>query len=127
MRPPGEPRHHTLRHRHRLHGQRAFDAVFDARCRKHAGPLSVVMRPTDLPHSRLGLVVPRRVGTAVKRHRLKRLLREAFRLDRQDHPASYDIVVIVRPHDPRPLEDYRRLLADAVQQGHRVWQRREQE
>ena len=124
MRPLGEPRHHTLRHRHRLHGKRAFDAVFDAQCRKHAGPLAVLLRPNGLSHGRLGLVVPRRVGTAVQRHHIKRLLREAFRLDRHDYPASYDIVVIVRPHAPTHLDDYRRLLADGVRRGHRVWERR---
>lgn len=124
-RSPGEPRHHTLRRRHRLHGKRAFDAVFNARCRKHAGPLTVLQRPNDLPRSRLGLIVPRRVGNAVTRHRLQRLLREAFRLDRHGYPASYDIVVLVRPHAPRQGDDYRRLLAEAIEQGHRVWRRRD--
>lgn len=123
-RSPDDPRQHTLRRRHRLRGRRPFDAVFDARCRKHAGPLTVLARPNDLPHSRLGLIVPRRVGKAVTRHRLKRLLREAFRLDRHAHPASYDIVVIARPHELRGRDAYRRLLAEAIHQCHRLWERR---
>ena len=124
MRSYGEPRRHTLRQRHRLRGKRLFDAVFAARCRKHAGPLTVLQRPNGLEYCRLGLIVPRRVGNAVIRHRIQRLLREAFRLDRHGYPHSYDIVVLVRPHTPRGFDDYRRLLAEAIEQGHSVWQRR---
>ena len=114
----------AFRRQHRLRRRGDFDAVFDARCRKHAGPVTVLLRPNGLAHSRLGIITPRRIGNAVKRHRLQRLLREAFRLDRHDYPAAYDIVVLVRPHEPQHRDDYRRLLADAVRRGDRVWQRR---
>ena len=123
-RPPGEPRQYVLRRRHRLRGRRAFDAVFDAKCRKNVGPLAVQLKPNGLGHCRLGVIVPRRVGNAVRRHHLMRLIREAFRLDRGDYPDCYDIVVVVRPHTPTNRDEYRRLLADAVRRGHRVWQRR---
>ena len=47
--------------------------------------------------SRLGLAVPRSVGTAVARNRLKRLLREAWRTLLADVPLGHDYVLVARP------------------------------
>ncbi|MEM9296310.1 MAG: ribonuclease P protein component, partial [Planctomycetota bacterium] len=103
----------------RLHGKAQFDAVYDRRVRKRVGPIAVAARLNGLPHDRLGLSVGRRVGNAVRRHRLKRLLREAFRLDQHARPGGLDLVVVVYPHEPKPLDDYRRMLADAAASLHR--------
>ena len=43
--------------------------------------------------ARLGLTVPRAVGGAVARNRIKRRLREAFRLHRGEFGARWDIVI----------------------------------
>jgi ribonuclease P protein component len=50
-----------------------------------------------MDHSRLGLVVSRKVGGAVVRARWKRCLREAFRLAQHDLPKGLDLVVLPRP------------------------------
>lgn len=122
---------HTFHPRHRLRHDREFQAVFGARVKKSAGPLTVFTRPNDLPHPRLGLSIGRRVGPAVRRNLLKRHLREAFRLLQHeipraaaDPPASYDIVIASVAHTPLPLEEYTTLLANLVDQAHRVWQKR---
>ncbi|MCW5212717.1 ribonuclease P protein component [Desulfobulbus sp. TB] len=47
--------------------------------------------------SRLGISVPRKVGNAVQRNRIKRIIREAFRLHREVFPQQSDIVFAVRP------------------------------
>ena len=47
--------------------------------------------------ARLGLSVSRKVGGAVRRSRLKRLLREAFRLERGRLEEGCDLVVYPRP------------------------------
>src|SRR5690606_13824276 len=109
----------------RLSGKRAFAAVYEHRVRKNVGPLSVAGRPNGLPHNRLGLSVSRRVGTAVRRNRIKRLLREAFRLNQHDWPTGLDLVVGVRPHEPQGLEDYARMLGTAVDSLSREVQRRQ--
>ena len=112
------PKSHHLRH------QRDFDAVYGAKMAKRSGPLRIHGRPNDLPHNRLGLSIGRRVGGAVVRNRVKRLLRESFRLLQHDLPRSYDLVIVAMPHDPLSLGEYQRLLRDGVERLDREWQRR---
>jgi len=49
-----------------------------------------------LGRKRLGITVSKRVGGAVTRNRLKRLIREVFRLHKELFPAGCDIVVSAR-------------------------------
>ena len=109
---------------HHLRSPREFDAVYAAKTREARGPVTVYARPNELKHPRLGLSVSRKVGTAVRRNRIRRLLREAMRLMQHDFPAGYDLVVVVRPHEPLMLADYQRLLAGAVHKLHNVWRKR---
>lgn len=109
---------------HRLGGDKQYQAVFDNKLRKNAGPLSVLALPNELAHHRLGMTVSRRVGNAVTRHRIKRRLREAFRLNQQGWPGRYDLVVIVHPHAVLPMQAYSELLARAVDQLHAVAEKR---
>jgi ribonuclease P protein component len=53
---------------------------------------------------RLGLSVSRRVGGAVDRTRVKRVLREAFWAEAERLPAGSDYVVVARP-DSRELAE----------------------
>ncbi len=121
---PSPPRHPFPRS-HRLSGKLAFAAVYDARAKEARGPLAVFSRTNGLPHPRLGLSVPRRVGTAPVRNRIKRLLREAFRAHQHDLPVGYDLVIVVRPHRPMILAEYQRLLTTLTIGSHARWQKRQ--
>lgn len=74
-----------------------------ARGRKLSTPLLMLFanrRQTE--EARLGITVSRKVGKAVTRNRIKRVVRECFRLLRGGQPVGrlrrgYDFVVIARP------------------------------
>jgi ribonuclease P protein component len=46
--------------------------------------------------SRLGVTVGRRVGCAVRRNRIKRVVREVFRRNRELFPSDCDVVLVAR-------------------------------
>lgn len=65
----------------------------------------------DLPQSRLGLSVTKKVAaSAVIRNRWKRLLREAFRQTRAEWPPGIDWVAIPRQLQPLPLAELQAVL-----------------
>lgn len=108
----------------RVRGRLEFAAVFDAKVRQSRGPLTAYALPTAHAQPRLGLSVNRRVGTAPRRNRIKRLVREAFRLMQHDFPRAYDLVVVVRPHEPLLLAEYQRMLTGLMVKLHAEWARR---
>ena len=115
---------HTFPKSRRMRLPAEFSAVYEARVRESRGPLTVYARPNDLPHPRLGLSVSRKVGTAVRRNRIKRRVRESFRLLQHDLPQGYDLLVVVRPHEPLLLADYQKLLSAMLVKLHNTWTRR---
>ena len=86
----------TFTSQERLSGKSTYERVFrdgrGFRCRA----MTVIARPNGLPLSRLGLSVGRKVGPAVRRNRIKRVVREAFRLNKALLGVPCDLVVVPR-------------------------------
>ena len=55
-----------------------------------------VFAPNQHGRSRIGITVTKKVGPAVKRNRIKRLVREYFRLNRHDLTGNWDINLIAK-------------------------------
>ena len=85
-----------MNRRHRLRGRRAFAAVRGRRQVAGSGPLRVHAAVNRLPLARVGFVIPRGVGGAVVRNRIRRRLRAALAI-RLEALAGTDLVVVVRP------------------------------
>jgi ribonuclease P protein component len=96
-----------------------FSAVFEQRRRLADHRLTIYALPNELGSTRLGISVGRRAGGAVRRNRLKRLIREAFRRVRHQLPPGMDLVLV--PHNVEEfsvdgLKDSIRLLAQRLHQ-----------
>ena len=65
--------------------------------RRHTEHLVVIRHSARGPVSRLGVTVSRRIGNAVVRNRVKRVLREIFRQRRAMLTPPQDVVVIAKP------------------------------
>ena len=88
-----------MHRRYRLTRSHDFDAVY-RRGRSVSTRFLVLYwfpREETDEDPRLGLAVPKRVGTAVARNRVKRRLREAWRARIESIPAACDYVLVVRP------------------------------
>lgn len=88
--------HASFRRSHRLLNARDYSEVFAGATRTADRYFTVLAKPNQLTHARLGLVVAKKnIKTAVQRNRVKRVIRETFRSAR---PAllCHDLVVIAK-------------------------------
>lgn len=93
-----------------MRSSRDFERIYAAKQRAGDAHLLIFAAPNGLEHARLGLSVSRKHGGAVRRNRIKRLLREAFRLTQHELPAGLDLVLIPRLDSGATLDDYRNSL-----------------
>lgn len=94
-----------MQRRHRLSRSRDFDAVY--RQGRSVSTRFLVLywfaRP-DGDEPRLGIAVPKGLGGAVVRNRIKRQLRESWRARLDAVPGGNDYVLIARPGLPEAVE-----------------------
>lgn len=85
-----------LRRNERITKRTDFDIIFRKGSRYSTHYFTIILHENKRDVQRLGMAVSRKVGGAVKRNRVKRLLREYFRLNKDRLPQGYDIVFIAK-------------------------------
>ncbi len=89
---------YSFRPHERIRRSADFQRVKKAGKRAKTPHFGLNFIPNDLECHRLGLVVQKRFWCAAKRNRIKRVVREWFRLNKSRIPKpARDIVVIARP------------------------------
>lgn len=86
----------TLKKADRLRKNKSFQAVYKDG-KSHANRLLVLyMLPNNSPCKKIGFAAGKRLGNAVTRNRVKRMMREAFRLNQSRLPDGYDYILVGR-------------------------------
>ena len=100
-----------------------FEQVFAENERARTDTLLVMARPNPLGHARLGMVIAKRLlPRAVDRNRVKRCVRETFRLQRQNFPACDFVVRLLgKPVAGAEARDLTRTLSRAAQRATHKW------
>lgn len=70
-----------------------YDAVYREGRRRSSREFAVFLRPNGLELSRFGWSIKKALGSAVKRNRIRRRIREIIRLHRQEIAPGWDIVI----------------------------------
>jgi ribonuclease P protein component len=102
-----------------------FATAYRKGSRARGSIMTVVVRPNGGEHTRLGLSVGKKCWRrAVRRNRVRRLFREAFRLCREELPEGIDVVMIssvprIDPSLTATREEFLRLTRDALRRGAR--------
>lgn len=106
----------TFRPHERINVPADFRRAFDRKRSASDATMVVYGVENGRDHPRLGISVSRKkIRKAVARNRVKRLLREAFRLSKAELPAGVDLVVV--PRGPSLTFDQARRALPALAQA----------
>jgi len=93
----------TFRKTEKILKRKDYLANYQSGVRSYTRHFVVVKSRNETGARRLGISVPKKTGSAVKRNRFKRLIREFFRLHKNRIADSQDIVIITRKGIPYTL------------------------
>ncbi len=105
----------------RVRSRLDFAAVYERGLRIGDGCMALIALANEDSRTRLGLAVSKRCGNSVQRNRLKRRLREAFRLSRAELPTGLDLVIQPRANTPIQLAALRQSLISLTKRAAKKW------
>lgn len=91
-----------------------FERVYTRKCRGGDDALLIFADKNDVGTTRVGLSVSKKHGSAVLRNRLKRVLREAFRLSQFSLPVGLDIILIPKNASAIRLDQVQECLSQTL-------------
>ena len=102
-----------------------FARVYARKLRAGDRTLLIFAEANREGRTRIGLSVSKKHGNAVRRQRIKRLLREAYRLEQHNIPEGIDLILIPRLDSGAGLSEYRESLLQLTRRLHeRLTERR---
>ncbi len=90
---------------YRLKKQTDFQKLFGRGKRAFSPSLTILYRPSE--KMSMGISIGKKHGKAVKRNRIKRLLREAFRAEADGMQGKYSIVLVPKVAEEYSLKTYK--------------------
>jgi len=87
---------YTFRKEERIRRRADFQRISREGVKYQSRHFRVSVCANILPHQRLGITIGKKIGSAVQRNRLKRLIREFFRLNKAALPRSSDLVITAK-------------------------------
>ena len=86
----------ALSRRERLRGRERLGELFEEGSRGFSGVVAARALENGLAYSRLAAVAGKKLGNAVMRNAMRRRLRAAFRTQKGELPAGFDLALIAR-------------------------------
>lgn len=81
---------------HRILNRKDFVNLNQLGKKFHTSNFVVIFKQNGLGITRLGITVSKKIGNSVKRNKVKRLIREFFRLYKASFPQGYDFVIAAK-------------------------------
>lgn len=102
-----------MRRRNRLYLNSDFQRLRTHGQVKRHPDLMISYLPNELADNRYGFITVKRLGNAVKRNRVRRLIREGVRLQNPHIQQGYDVIFIARPPIVgKPFHHVQRIVND---------------
>jgi ribonuclease P protein component len=87
----------SLRRTEKIKKSADFIKAYQKGLKKESRHCKVAILANNLPYSRIGITVSKKIGGSVERNHVKRRIREYFRLHKAVLPLSSDIVFTAKP------------------------------